>query len=338
MVHEIDITDYLKKHIPLIDVRSPGEFRKGHIPGAVNVPLFTDIERAHLGTVYTKYSAEKAVELAFHYVKPKLEDIISESGKIALNGQVVVCCWRGGMRSRSFAQHLVDNGFKAISMVIGGYKAYRAYLHGMFDVPYNLKIIGGYTGSGKTLVIQQLQKMGFQAVDLEELARHKGSAFGAVEGQVQPTVEQFENNLFNEWLKLDYSQSIWLEDESHNIGGVNIPVNLYNQMQKSPVYFLDIPKKERAKYLVSEYTNTSGTMLTDSINRISRRLGGQNTKYALQLLSEKKRYEAALLCLNYYDKSYLKGMRLHDQEKIIKISRPGINPVENAAAILNILK
>ena len=82
MVHEIDITDYLKKHIPLIDVRSPGEFRKGHIPGAVNVPLFTDIERAHLGTVYTKLSAEKAVELAYGYIKPKRSDIIAESEKV----------------------------------------------------------------------------------------------------------------------------------------------------------------------------------------------------------------------------------------------------------------
>ncbi|MBN1159486.1 MAG: hypothetical protein JXA61_08910 [Bacteroidales bacterium] len=188
------------------------------------------------------------------------------------------------------------------------------------------------------MVVRQFQKMGLQAVDFEELAGHKGSAFGTIEDRVQPTAEQFENDLFDVWRKLDFSQPVWLEDESHNIGGVNIPANLYKQMLRSPVYFLDIPKEERAKYLVSEYSGVSKTMLADSINRISKRLGGLNTKFALQLLNEDKFFEVALICLNYYDKSYLKGMKLHKRDRMITISRPYVNPVENAAAILNILK
>lgn len=335
MIQEIYIKDCLEIKVPIIDVRSPGEYKKGHIPGAFNIPLFTDAERAHVGTVYTKCSSEKAQELAFHYLNPKLTHFVIEARKIAFTRKAVVYCWRGGMRSAAFAKHLTDNGFDKVSVIKGGYKAYRTYLHSMFDIPYNLRIIGGYTGSGKTEVIRELRKMRFQAVDLEELARHKGSAFGTMKGLVQPTTEQFENELFDVWHGFDYSQPIWLEDESHNIGGVNIPMNLYRQMQKNPVYFLDIPKKERAKYIVSQYANTSSNVLADAINRISRRLGGQNTRNALRFLTERKLYEAAMLCLNYYDKSYVRGMRLHDQGKIVKISRPCIDSVENTKSILN---
>jgi tRNA 2-selenouridine synthase len=335
MVHEIEITDFLSTKIPLIDVRSPGEFMKGHIPDAINIPLFTDDERAHIGTVYVQQSKEKAITLGYRYVNPKLSDFIIQSQKIAPDGKVVVHCWRGGMRSRSFAQHLSDNGFRDVSIIRGGYKAYRTYLHNTFDIPFDLNIVGGYTGSGKTLVIQQLHKSGFQVVDLEDLAKHKGSAFGAIANQMQPTVEQFENNLFEVWRKLDYRQTIWLEDESHNIGGVNLPMNLFNQMRNSPLYFLDIPKEERARFLVSEYANTDTGSLTESIRKISKRLDGQKTKEAYEFLNVGNFYEVAFLVLNYYDKTYLKGMRFRDPEKVIIIQRNDIDPVGNASTIIN---
>lgn len=336
MITEIDIRDFFQTNNPLIDVRSPGEYAKGHIPGAVNIPLFSDEERARIGTVYVQQSSEKAIELGYKYVNPKLSDFILQSWKVAPNGKVTVHCWRGGMRSRSFAEHLSENGFRDVSVITGGYKAYRNFVLSSFDSPFHMRIVGGYTGSGKTDVIKQLQNTGFQAIDLEGIARHKGSAFGNVEQQVQPTVEQFENNLFDLWRKLDYTQPIWLEDESHNIGGVNIPMNLYKQMQKSPVYFLDIPREERAKHLVTEYATADKELLTESICKISKRLGGQNTKEALQLLNEEKFYEVALLALSYYDKSYLKGMRFHDPEKIFTIQKKNTNPVENATAIIKI--
>ncbi|MBN1159485.1 MAG: hypothetical protein JXA61_08905 [Bacteroidales bacterium] len=121
MIQEIDIDDCLGTDLPIIDVRSPGEYKKGHIPGAVSIPLFTDIERARLGAVYTKQSAEKAVEMAHRYVKPRLSDFLTESRRIAFNGKTVVHCWRGGMRSRTFAEHLADNGFTEIFVIQGGY-------------------------------------------------------------------------------------------------------------------------------------------------------------------------------------------------------------------------
>jgi tRNA 2-selenouridine synthase len=336
MVQEINIIDYFKTNSPLIDVRSPGEYEKGHIPGAVNIPLFSDAERADVGTVYVQQSKEKAMELGYEYVTPKLADFITESKKVAQNGKVVVHCWRGGMRSRSFAQHLHDNGFTDVSVIIGGYKAYRTHLHSIFDIPFNLRIVSGYTGSGKTLIIKQLQNMGLQAVDLEGLAKHKGSAFGAVAQQVQPTVEQFENNLFEVWRKLDYTKPIWLEDESHNIGGVNIPMNLFHQMRNCPAYFLDIPKEERARYLVTEYAEADPEFLAESIRKISKRLDGQKTKEAFQYLNENNFYEVAFIALSYYDKTYLKGMKFRDPEKVFIIPKTDTDPVENTKSILKL--
>jgi tRNA 2-selenouridine synthase len=334
MVQEIDIVSFLKTNTPLIDVRSPGEYEKAHIPGSVNIPLFSDAERAHVGTVYVQQSQEKATALGYQYVNPKLDDFITQSKKVAPEGKVVIHCWRGGMRSHSFARHLHENGFADVSVITGGYKAYRTHLHNTFDIPFELKIVGGYTGCGKTLIIKQLQNAGFQAVDLEGLAKHKGSAFGAIDKHVQPTVEQFENNLFDVWRRLDYTQPIWLEDESHNIGGVNIPMNLFNQMRSSPLYFLDISKEERARHLVTEYADADPEMLAESIRKISKRLDGQKTKDAFRYLSEKKFYEVALIALTYYDKSYLKGVKYRNPEKVFIIPKNDTNPEENAKSLI----
>jgi tRNA 2-selenouridine synthase len=334
MVQEIEIEKFFKTKSPLIDVRSPGEFEKGHIPGAVNIPLFSDDERAHIGTVYVQQSRDKAMELGYRYVNPKLEDFILQSRKVAPTGDVVIHCWRGGMRSHSFAQHLHDNGFENVSVITGGYKAYRTYLHSTFDIPFHLKIIGGYTGSGKTHIIKQISQAGYQVIDLEGLAKHKGSAFGAIAQQPQPTVEQFENDLFEEWRKLDYTQPIWLEDESRNIGGVNIPMNLFNQMRNSPLFFLDIPKEERARLLVTEYADADIESLSESIRKISKRLDGQKVKEAFQYLSERKFYEVAYLALSYYDKTYLKGLKYRTSDNIVVIPQSSTDPVENTNAIL----
>jgi tRNA 2-selenouridine synthase len=333
MIEEIDIADFLQTNTPLIDVRSPDEYQKGHIPGAVNIPLFSDAERAHIGTVYVQQSPEKAIALGYKYVHPKLPDFILQSREVAPDGDVAVHCWRGGMRSHSFALHLHDHGLTKVSVITGGYKAFRKHALHMFDEPYELRIVGGYTGSGKTQVLQELSRMGAQVVALEELARHKGSAFGDT-NQPQPTVEQFENDLFDKWRKLNPKQPVWLEDESHNIGGVTIPMGLFQQMRASTVYFLDVSKEERALHLVEEYAGASVEYLAGSICRISKRLGGQNTALALKCLNERKFYEVALLILTYYDKSYLKGMRFHEPEKVFVVKGYDTSPSLNAKAII----
>jgi tRNA 2-selenouridine synthase len=334
MLNEITIDDFLRSSDPLIDVRSPGEFMKGHVPGAVNIALFTDAERAHVGTVYVKNSQAKATELAYEYIRPKLENFILQSRVVAPAGNVTVHCWRGGMRSRSFAQHLHENGFGNVSVISGGYKAYRNHILHSFEHEFKLNIIGGYTGSGKTGIIKQIQKEGFQAIDLEKLAHHKGSAFGHIGEKNQPTAEQFENNLFEEWRKLDLSSEIWLEDESRNIGGVNIPMPLYLQMQNAPVYFIDIPREKRALYLVVGYTGDDFILLEEAIRKIARRLGGMATSQAIELVLEKKYYEAALLMLHYYDKSYLKAIRSRNRSSVHFLMTGDTDAAKNTKIIL----
>lgn len=336
MVHKIDIETFLKriKEIPAIDVRSPGEFEKGHIPGAVNIPLFSNQERAHVGTVYKVKSKEKAIEVGYKYVLPKLDDFISESEQLAPNKEVMVHCWRGGMRSQSFAKHLFENGFKTVHVLEGGYKTFRNYALSSFKTDAEICVIGGYTGSGKTHILNQLEIKGEQIIDLEGRANHKGSAFGGIGNGLQPTVEQFENNLFWDWKELDYSKTIWFEDESHRIGDVNIPMTLYENMRTKPVVFLEIPREERVKHLVEEYANCPKEDLIDSIERITKRLGGTNTKTATQSIKESNFAEAANMALTYYDKYYLRGLNNRPlQDNIFKLKLDTVDAIKNSEKI-----
>jgi tRNA 2-selenouridine synthase len=338
MVRELAINDFFSHSSPLIDVRSPGEYSKGHIPGAVNIPLFSDAERARIGTVYVKVSQEKATQLAFEYVKPKLDEFIIQSKKAAPDGRVTIHCWRGGMRSSMFAQHLAGKGFSDVSILLGGYKSFRNHVLNSFSKPLNFHIIGGYTGSGKTYIIRELRKYGNQVIDLEKLARHKGSAFGHIGQNNQPSSEQFENELFEVWRKLDEKKPVWLEDESRNIGGVNIPMAVYNQMRNAPLLFLHIPKEERARHLVKEYTGSDPGLLSESIRKLTRRLGGLNTSKALQLIDEGNFFEAAIITLGYYDKAYLKGLSYRNKDTIMDVNMNDVDPVVNTRTILEIIK
>lgn len=332
MISEIKIEKVFSNYLPIIDVRSPGEFNHGHIPEAINIPLFSNDERAHVGTVYKQNSKEAAIEIGYTYVKPKLKSFISDALKVAPNKKVIVHCWRGGMRSQSFAKHLAENEFHDVMVINGGYKAYRNLVLNDLEKPLNLKVLGGYTGSGKTQILKQLKKIGHQVIDLEGLANHKGSAFGGIGQKEQPTVEQFENNLHSVWRKLDLNKPIWVEDESHNIGKVKIPMQFFNQIRNSKLYFIEIPKSERAKFLVTEYAKRNTEMLKESILRISKRLGDLNAKKSIQLLDEEKFYKVALISLHYYDKFYLKGMKKRNNE-VVQIKFLSTDHLKNALKI-----
>ncbi|MFT5347110.1 MAG: tRNA 2-selenouridine synthase [Bacteroidia bacterium] len=333
MVNNINISEALCSTRPIIDVRSPKEYQQGHIPNAINIPLFTDEERAEVGTTYKQVSKEAAIEQGTTLVNPKLLDFIHNSEKAASEGSAIIHCWRGGMRSQSFAKHLSDNGFSELSVITGGYKAYRNYVLDQLEVTIKIKLLGGFTGSGKTYILSELKKLGHQILDLEGLAHHKGSAFGGIGQDAQPTSEQFDNNLFREISKLDRTQPIWIEDESYSIGTVNVPQQIHTQMRSSALIFIDIPAEERAIHLVQEYTQVGDHLLADSILKLSKRLGLEKVNLALELLSEKKYYEVALLSLGYYDKLYKKGKNREAARTVTTISRNNTNHYENALAL-----
>ena len=323
--------------LPLVDVRSPAEYEHAHIPGAVNIPLFDNEERKQVGIRYKLGGKENAVLLGLKYVGPKMVDFVKEAKKLAKDKKIMVHCWRGGMRSGSMAWLFETAGLKTYTLD-GGYKAYRQYIRANFSIPVNMIILGGYTGSGKTAVLQELKKLGQQFLDVEGIAHHKGSVFGPLGQEKQPSNEQFENNMADAWRKFDFLKLIWVEDESRHLGRCGIPDPLFKQMRESPVVKMIIPKEERIKRLVDEYGFFQEEELLEQLEKIRERLGGQFTNEAVKALHSGNLAKVADLTLRYYDKAYEYGISKRNKEKILLLELEKDNPEENAKAILEFVK
>lgn len=316
----------LARTLPVIDVRSPGEYAIGHIPGAVSIPLFDNEERSIVGTMYKKTGKDAAIRKGLEIAGKHLPGYISELDRVANgNKQIAVYCWRGGMRSRNMAWLFEVAGYDT-TLLTGGYKAYRRFVRSRWSLPWKLIILGGKTGSGKSVLLNKLKAMGEQVIDLEGLANHRGSAFGHIGLPEQPTNETFENNLWELWHNLDPNRWIWLEDESMNIGRVVIPPPLFEAMRVAPVIFLDIPKEERILHLIKEYAILDKPELAAAIGRIEKRLGGQNVKNALEALRQNDFETVADITLLYYDKAYLIGVSRRDPGKVFNLSGSISNP------------
>ena len=273
----------LSENIPIIDVRSPGEHKIGKIPGALNIPIFNNEERAKVGTRYKQAGKDFAIQLGLEYVGPKLAEFSKQARRLAKNNTLLVHCWRGGMRSQNMAWLFELIGLK-VFILEDGYKGYRAYIREQLGNDMSIQILGGYTGSGKTDILKELENLGEQFVDLEGIAHHKGSAFGAIGESEQPSNEQFENNLAKEWIKLDVTRPVWLEDESITMGQCGIPFALFKRMRMAKVYQVVIPKKVREERLVREYANGDDAGLKNALERIARKLGGLRAQQALDAL------------------------------------------------------
>ena len=335
MPQPLPVVEFLEKacSTPIIDVRSPAEFMQAHVPGAVNVPLFSNDERAQVGTCYKQIGRDEAVLLGLELVGPKLADFVKAARQIAPAGEVLVHCWRGGMRSGSFAWLLETAGLR-VSTLQGGYKAYRNHLVPTFSVPQNILILGGKTGSGKTDILKALAQLGEQVIDLEGIAHHKGSSFGAIGQASQPSSEQFENELYDHWKDLDPTRPLWLEDESRNVGTCSIPPALWVQMRQSTVAFVEMPKSERIARLVREYACYDPNLLLQATDRIEKRLGGQHHKAAVEALNAGDYAQVADITLVYYDKAYLHGLSQRPAEKVHRIDIQTDNPPETAIELI----
>lgn len=288
----------------VVDVRTPAEFAAGHIPGAYNLPLFSNEERVVVGTLYKQVSPEAAFQKGLEYAGAKLAWYVAEATRLAPARKITLHCWRGGQRSGSLAWLLSFAGFE-VTVLQGGYKAYRRYIHEQFEVrPLSYLVLGGPTGSGKTALLHQLTEMGEQVLDLEKLAHHKGSSFGALGELPQPTVEQFENNLFAAMQGIEAGRRVWVENESRSIGRVFMPESFWKKLQQSPLIAVAQPFEVRVNYLVQGYGSYSKEELEAAFRRIERKLGGQFVKAALEALEVDDYATAAAIALNYYDKTY----------------------------------
>ncbi len=303
----ITIDDFFQRRgsLPVVDVRSEGEFEAGHIPGAVNIPLLNNAERIVVGTTYKQQGQKAAIREGFRLVGPRLKDIVGQAEKVG--SEFIVHCWRGGMRSANFCDFVRMIGIRTHA-VKGGYKAYRKAVLDSFTLPFQFRIISGLTGSGKSDLLRALRALGEQVIDFEGLARHKGSVFGGLNMPPQPTTEQFQNDLFEQILNLDITRPIWIEDESIAIGKIFLPSPLWKTMNAHPIIRINVPMEERLARLVQEYGQVPPEMFIDCMKGILKRLGGQNFNEASEKLRAGDPAGAIEIVLTYYDKAYGKAL------------------------------
>ncbi len=339
MSQRIIIEEFLPMadELPLIDVRSPKEFAQGHIPGAFNIPLFDDEERAKVGIRYKQGGKENAVLRGLEIVGPKLADFVKQARKITPKKEILIHCWRGGMRSESMAWLLETSGMKTYTLE-GGYKSYRRHIREAFSRPEKMIVLGGYTGSGKTDILKEMEKTGQQFLDIETIANHKGSVFGILGQEPQPTNEQFENNLAAAWRKFDFEKILWVEDESRYLGFCGIPDPLFSQMRNALLIKVIVPKQERELRLVKEYGSFDKESLAGQLIKIKERMGGQNLKTALQALESGDIQQVAALTLQYYDKAYLHAGKTRDTNNIFELEVEEDHPARTAKKVLDFVK
>lgn len=326
MPRVVNIDEFLElaKTLAVLDVRTPAEFEKGHIPGALNIPLFTNEERVIVGTLYKQEGRQPAILKGLELVGPKLKSLVEESLKHAKDNCVLMHCWRGGMRSGSVAWLLETYGIKVITLK-GGYKFFRRKMISAFERDYSLTMIGGRTGSSKSKILLQLASKGFQYLDLEKLAHHKGSSYGHLGEENAPTQEMFENRLGMQLLSFDEAKKIIVEDESRLVGQRAIPHIFFTRMRNSPIIYLDVPFEKRVKYLAKEYGKFDPDDLVEATLRIEKRLGSLETKNACIAIRENRMEDACKIILRYYDKAYDHGLSMRDKEKITSVTLHSID-------------
>jgi tRNA 2-selenouridine synthase len=312
----LDISEFVKTaaRLPIVDVRSPGEFEAGHIPGATNIPIFSNEERKEVGIRYKEQGQLAAIELGLELVGPQLLAKARAARDLAVDGQLLVHCWRGGMRSEKMAWLFELVGLRC-RVLTGGYKAYRQTIARTFTDADNVVVLHGATGSGKTEILQELKALGQQVIDLEGLANHRGSAFGGIGQGPQPTTEQFQNDVLWAYLELDPARPVWLENEGISVGHVNVPQALFERMRSAPLFEVVVPRPERVKRLVREYGELDRDAMARAITRITRRLGGERAKRALELLAAGELATLADLLLEYYDRAYTQS---RDKYKLVR--------------------
>jgi len=319
-MHKLNVQEFLKAQGIILDVRSPKEFEHARIPGAINLPLFTDDERAVVGTLYKQLGHDTAVLKGFEIVGPKLKNFIVQAKEILKDKPAKVYCARGGMRSSSVALVLETAGLNPL-LLNNGYKAFRHFALTLDFESANLIVIGGFSGSSKTDILHALKTLGAQVLDLEGLASHRGSSFGMLQGVNQPSIEQFENEIAHAWFNFDKSKSIYIEDESRMIGACRINSELFAKMSSSTHLFIDKPFENRVEKLLKSYGSQKKIELIDATKRISKHLGSSLAKEVIQLIEQGFLKSAIEIVLKYYDSTYLYGM----EKKTAAVKKIGLD-------------
>jgi tRNA 2-selenouridine synthase len=317
MTVSLPVERFLAEGGAVLDVRSPAEFAQGHIPGALNLPLFSDEERAEIGTLYKQQGRQPAVQQGLALVGPRLGDLAAQLKTAADGGGLPlrVHCWRGGLRSASVAW-LADTCGLPVLLLEGGYKHYRRWVLELFERPWPLRLLGGRTGTGKTALLLALAEQGVAVLDLEGRANHRGSSFGALGLPPQPSSEHYENLLAADLAPLAGAAEIWLEAESSQVGRCRIPIGLWQQMKAATAVEVRRPLAWRVAQLVAVYGGQDPAGLAAATQRIARRLGPQRTAIALEAIAAGDWASACTQMLDYYDRCYDHDLGNHAVEAV----------------------
>lgn len=333
----ISINDFfeLRQSIPVLDARSEGEFLQGHIPGAINLSILNNEERKIVGTIYKQQGSLSAVKEGFKLVGPRFYKIIELAESKFVNKQVLIYCWRGGMRSEIMAWLLSLSGFE-IFRLKGGYKSYRNFTYEIVRKERKYIVLGGKTGIGKTKLLHRLQLSGEHILDLEALANHKGSTFGGI-GQIpQPSVEQFENLIAEKLIKIPLEKIIWIENESRKIGKIIIPEELYQQLLLCPIIEIMKSHQERIQNIKEEYASLPKEDLISAVKRLQKKLGGLRTAEAIMSIQNNQHSLWIENVLQYYDKTYTYDLEKNHSNGSIQLDFSGMEIQAGAEKLLSV--
>ena len=323
-----DLKEFRKTKGPLIDVRSPEEYYKGHMPNSINIPIFNNEERSVVGKKYKISGREIAVREGFKIIENKIdkllkkfilikkEFLISSIDNYSNDNNIKIYCARGGMRSQSMLWLLEKFNYPCVTLN-GGYKTYRNWVLYRFKDKQKIIVIGGKTGTRKTKILNKLKSLDYQILDFESLANHRGSSFGGLGMKEQPTNEQYENLIAENLHKMNKDNFIFVEAESPNIGKNRIPNELFKQMNNSKRIEIIRSESIRIKELINTYSKYQKNDLKESVLKISKRLGPQRTKSAIVSIDNEDWENVCKSVLDYYDRCYEHELKDKQDVKIL---------------------
>lgn len=295
-----------------IDVRSEDEFSKSCIPGAINIPILKNEERVTVGKAYRNTSIEEAKSLGLKYASYKLQDYYNKVLELrAAYDNIIIYCWRGGIRSRSVCSLLNTIGIENIYQLSGGYKSYRNFVFNFLETDvekYKFIVLHGLTGVGKTIIIDRLEAMNIPIVNLEKLAKNSGSVFGDIlfEGS-PPTQKQFESILFNS-LYHSRNKYIVVESESKRIGSINIPDSVIKAMEDGYHLLIETNLSNRIHNIYDEYVKRDlaiNDRLIKCIDHLNKGLGNKNVEMLVEKINNSDyAFVIEFLIKHYYDPLY----------------------------------
>ncbi len=323
----------------IIDVRSPEEFQVDHIPSAVNMPVLTDNQRVEIGKIHSQLSPFEARKLGASYISHNISvHLKNELLKKNRKFRPLIYCWRGGQRSGAFNRILSEIGWQTYQLK-GGYKTYRqGVINQLSACSSNLKLVAlaGYTGSGKTKILNALSQRGEQVIDLEQLASHRGSLLGEIKNKNQPSQKKFESNILSALDKMSTSKHIYVEAESSTIGNLMLPAPFWRKLQSAPFIWLEVPLKSRSEFLFNQYTWL--TEQSDTFNQLLKLIKLRGNFKLAELVAENiSRNEWKLVAENllsgYYDPAYRKSLKSSRGLKLAEFSQDNCSRIAiNATA------